>query len=375
MSTKERKSRYSSLKQDLDSDIFNGKWHTVDTTLKRPTSAPHYNVVDLFAGAGGMSLGYRHAGYHELFNCEIDEDASATLRRNFPESINFHRPIEELTDEEILAATEGKEVHVVTGGPPCQGFSVAGFRDPNDPRNKLFYQFVRVVRLLKPWYVLMENVPGILTIKDGKVKRAIIEEFKDAGYPDMSVRIIEAATLGVPQLRTRAIFVGNRFGMENPYPREILSQDKYVPIEAAISDLENAPRNPATNHEWTQHSAKFEARISAVPPGGSLYETFRDAFKRQYLGVPSMTIKENHGGTHIHPRLNRVISAREMARLQTFPDSFIFEGTMKRAMWQVGNAVPVLMARHLSAALLPSLDKIRAEMPKPTGTKRVKAAV
>ena len=177
----------------------------------------------------------------------------------------------------------------------------------------------------------------------------------------MTVRIIEAATLGVPQLRTRAIFIGNRFGLENPYPQEILASNKYVPIEAAISDLEKAPRNPENNHEWTKHSAKFEARIAAVPPGGSLYETFRDAFKRQYLGVPSMTIKENHGGTHIHPRLNRVISAREMARLQTFPDSFIFEGTMKRAMWQVGNAVPVLMAQHLATALTTSLDKVAAK--------------
>ena len=118
-----------------------------------------------------MSLGYRQAGFNEIFNCEIDEDASATLRRNFPEAVNFHRPIEELTDDEILATAKGKVVHVVTGGPPCQGFSVAGFRDPNDPRNKLFYQFVRVVRLLKPWYVMLENVPGILTIKMARSKK------------------------------------------------------------------------------------------------------------------------------------------------------------------------------------------------------------
>ena len=96
---------------------------------------------------------------------------------------------------------------------------------------------------------------------------------------------------------------------------------------------------------------KFEKRISKVKPGQSLYEGFRDAYKRQYLGFPSMAVKENHGGTHIHPTLNRVISAREMARLQTFPDNFIFSGTMKRAMWQVGNAVPVKLGYHIGLAI------------------------
>jgi DNA (cytosine-5)-methyltransferase 1 len=99
-------------------------------------------------------------------------------------------------------------------------------------------------------------------------------------------------------------------------------------------------------------------RIAKVPPGGSLYETFFDAFKRQYPGLPSMTIKENHGGTHIHPHLNRVISAREMARLQTFPDDFIFEGTMKKAMWQIGNAVPPRLAQVIGFALIPYLNEI-----------------
>ena len=131
-----------------------------------------------------------------------------------------------------------------------------------------------------------------------------------------------------------------------------------MPIEDAIGDLPDWERIPSLNHEWTRHSKEFEKRISKVPPGGSLYETFMDAYKRQYRGVPSMTIKENHGGTHIHPTLDRCISAREMARLQSFPDDFIFEGPMKKAMWQIGNAVAPFMARAIADALAPFLTSV-----------------
>jgi len=105
----------------------------------------------------------------------------------------------------------------------------------------------------------------------------------------------------------------------------------------------------------------MEGRIAQVPPGGSLYKSYYDAWKRQYRGVPCMTIKENHGGTHVHYELNRVLSAREMARLQTFPDSFIFWGTMKRAYFQIGNAVPPVLGRHIALALRPSLDRLAKE--------------
>ena len=198
---------------------------------------------------------------------------------------------------------------------------------------------------------MLENVPGILTMSDGNVKNIMMNEFEKLGYNNTSVRILESANFEVPQMRTRAIFIGNRLGKKNPYPKIINTKKNYLNIEDYIDDLKNHPRDPSINHEWTKHSEKFEKRISKVKPGQSLYEGFRDAYKRQYLGFPSMAVKENHGGTHIHPRLNRVISAREMARLQTFPDNFIFSGTMKRAMWQVGNAVPVKLGYHIGLAI------------------------
>ena len=267
-------------------------------------------------------------------------------------------PIEEVTAS-LLESEIGKaKINIVFGGPPCQGFSVAGLRNSKDPRNQLFREYVRLVDYIQPDFVVMENVPGILSMDGGKVKDEVVRQFSDIGYPDMSVRILEAAAFGVPQLRTRAIFIANRHGLPNPYPREFLPKSNYRSIESAIDDLKGVERYGVPNHEWTRHSKEFEMLIADVPPGGSLYKTFRDAFKRQYQGVPSMAVKENHGGCHLHYELNRVLSAREMARLQTFPDSFIFSGRFKRVYWQVGNAVPCLLSRHIALAIRYQLEAL-----------------
>lgn len=337
-----------------DPDPFR-TWVEFDDSPKLQRS---FNFVDLFSGAGGMTQGFFTGGFQPVGSVEINEIASATHRRNFPNCNHFCGDIQEIKGKTLI--NQGvQDVHLVAGGPPCQGFSVAGRRDPNDPRNILFKQFVRIVKELQPWYVVMENVPGILTMKGGKVKEAIIEEFAEVGYPNMSVSVLDAAQFKVPQIRPRAFFIANRLGLKNPYPKPQLSTKDYYPIEPAIADLPEYTAVPEINHEWTKHSPEFMERISKVPPGGSLYETYADAFKRQYPGIPCMTIKENHGGTHIHPYLDRVISAREMARLQSFPDTFIFEGSMKKAMWQIGNAVPPRLAECIGRGLYPIMEKIR----------------
>jgi DNA (cytosine-5)-methyltransferase 1 len=320
-----------------------------------------YNFIDLFCGAGGITQGLVQAGFNPLASAEISPIASATHRRNFPDCHHFCGDIHDFNTQDWLSQIGSPEIHLIVGGPPCQGFSVAGKRDPNDPRNHLFQEFVRIVAEVRPWYIVMENVPGILTMKQGKTKQAIVEAFENIGYTNISVSILESAAYGVPQIRPRAIFIANRFGMENPYPSPQLIPEHYTPIESAISDLPAYETIPSINHEWTRHSPAYMERISKVLPGASLYETYVDAFKRQYPGKPSMTIKENHGGTHIHPHLNRVISAREMARLQTFPDSFIFEGTMKKAMWQIGNAVPPRLAECVGYALIPYLNSLATD--------------
>lgn len=354
---KDAVSRYSGLRNILDNDkLTNGNWHLIDTK-KVASTRSQFTFMDLFSGAGGISVGVKSAGFIKVASVEIDPDASNTLRRNFPETKHFEMPIENLSESLLDKELSGQRINVIFGGPPCNGFSVAGLRNPSDPRNQLFKEYIRIVRYFKPEFIVMENVPGILTMEKGKVFQEITNQFSKIGYPNMSVRILEAATFGVPQLRTRAIFIANRLGVSNPYPKEIFNKESYKSIESAIDDLKNIPRFGLPNHEWTDHSSKLEERIAKIPPGGSLYDTFRDAYKRQYKGVPSMTVKENHGGCHVHYELNRVLSAREMARLQTFPDTFIFEGTFKRAYWQIGNAVPCLMAKHIGLAIKDSLLK------------------
>lgn len=349
--------RYDRLQRELeinDSDPYKIFIEVAPT----PQALSHYTFVDLFCGAGGMTQGFVQAGFQPLASVEMTPIASATHQKNFPRCQHFCGDIATFDSQKCLEKIGSLEVHLVVGGPPCQGFSVAGKRDPNDPRNHLFREFIRVVSEIKPWYIVMENVPGILTMKKGMIKQEIIDGFASIGYPHVSVAILESASYGAPQIRPRAIFIANRFGMSNPYPKPQLSIAEYQPIESAISDLPEWEPIPEINHEWTRHSSEYMERIAKVPPGGSLYETYLDAFKRQYPGKPSMTVKENHGGTHIHPYLNRVISAREMARLQTFPDSFIFEGSMKKAMWQIGNAVPPRLAECIGYALIPYLNTI-----------------
>jgi DNA (cytosine-5)-methyltransferase 1 len=349
--TKDRASRYVGLKEKLDHDqIFNNTWFEIDT-LKVDRSQENIHFFDLFSGAGGMSVGFRNAGLQKLASVEIDKDASATVRKNFPNSFHFEKPIEKLTFDEIDTALKGQKVHIVCGGPPCQGFSVAGLRNPDDPRNQLFKEYIRIVSHLKPDFIVMENVPGILTMQNGEVYREILKQLADIGYPNASVRILEAATFGVPQLRTRTVIIGNRLGLKNPYPKPFLEKSNYKTIDEAINDLKNLPFNPSINHNGTTHSKEMEERLAQIPEGGSLYDNFRDAWKRQYKNAPSMTVKENHGGVHVHYELNRVLTAREMARLQTFPDDYIFSGTFKRAYWQIGNAVPCLLAEHIGLAI------------------------
>jgi len=353
--------RLKKIRKRLEAQITNYNKIMVDTK-DTSQSKKRYNFVDLFSGAGGNSVGLSMAGLAPIMSVEIDHDASETIRINFPEVFHHEGDIRELEENAIKRAVGKEQVHVLAAGFPCQGFSIAGKQDIKDERNSLYKEVIRFARILKPWYIVMENVPGIVNIGQGKFIDAIISDFDKCGYPGMSVSILESAAFGVPQIRPRTIFVANRFELPNPFPKPLLSVEKYVTIEEAIDDLKHKLRNPETNHEWTMHKPEMEKRIAMVAPGHSLYSSYTDANKRQYKGLPAMTIKENHGTTHIHHELNRTISAREMARLQSFPDSFKFYGRMKRVMWQVGNAAPPLLFKHMGLSLIPYLQKIEKSL-------------
>ena len=216
-----------------------------------------------------------------------------------------------------------ESVHVVCGGPPCGGFSVAGLRNPRDERNQLFKEFARLVEKINPLFVVMENVPGVVTtLQKGQVYRELIRRIRDnSAILRMSVRVLEAAAYGVPQLRARAIFVANRVGVKNAYPAEQLSRENYIPIESAIDDLKDLPPDPSFNHEWTRHSRKMEARLANVPPGGSVVRNLPGRLETTIQrGAFDGSQRKTTAAYIIHYEKNRVLSARELARLQTFPD-------------------------------------------------------
>lgn len=331
------------------------KW--VDST-EEDADGYTYNVVDLFSGAGGLTLGFEEANYNSILGIEHDEDASATYEHNFENATQINKDIREVTTEEVQEVIGDNEIHVLLAGFPCPGFSIAGERNAEDERNFLYQEIIRLIDAIDPWFLVMENVPGITTIEDGKAYEAILEDFENAGYP-LATQILEAADYEVPQIRSRSVFIGNKFDVKNPYPKKVLSEEEYLECDEAISDLKDEERDSSINHEWTNHRDDTIKRISKVDPGESLYDSYKDAWKRQYPGAPSMAVKENHGGVHIHPELDRCISAREMARLQTFPDDFYFKGKMKRTFVQIGNAVPVNLANHVALGLRSTLDEIR----------------
>ena len=154
-------SRYTRLREALDQSMFNANWYEVDTAAIDATH--QLTFADLFSGAGGLSVGFRAANYRKLFSIEINPFASATIRRNFPGSAHFECPVEDVTEADFHEALSGRPLDVLVGGPPCQGFSVAGNRRIDDPRNKLFLEFCRAVEICQPKFFVMENVPGILT--------------------------------------------------------------------------------------------------------------------------------------------------------------------------------------------------------------------
>jgi DNA (cytosine-5)-methyltransferase 1 len=352
--------RNTRMARELEDAPFNvGRVEWVDSRSVK-TEGRTYRMADLFAGCGGLSLGFEMANFMSEFAVEVDRGAALTYRHNFPHTTVINSRVENVSTKTVHALTSGRPLDVLCAGFPCPGFSIAGRKNADDPRNILYKQVVRIASLTRPGFVVMENVPRFVNV--GTYLSDVLEAFERMEY-SMSAHILESAKYGVPQFRPRTILIGNRLGLKNPYPKPLLDESSYVPIEKAIGDLKGVPWNPLINHEWTKHTSAMEDRIKKVPPGGSLYPSFLDAWKRQYVGVPSMTIKENHGGNHIHYELNRVLSAREMARLQSFPDSFVFWGTLKRALFQIGNAVPPLLGKHVALAVRTALDRVAVEVP------------
>ena len=316
--------------------------------------------VDLFCGCGGLSKGLEMSGLQGICGLDFFKEACMTYEKNFNHPfINGDIKLEEnkkafykIVKEEL----KGRKLSVVAGGFPCQGFSMAGNRIVDDPRNSLYLEMLEIVEKLKPDIVICENVKGLRSMLNGKVEEKIINDFKSIGY-EMNVTVLCAADYYTTQKRERVIFIGNRKGKKNLHPKRLLQPSQYVSIKDAISDLMNHPVDASFNHVPTNHRPDMVKKIEELPEGQSLYKDYSDAWKKCFWDQPSCTIKENHGGVNIHPRLPRVLTAREMARLQSFPDDFIFMGTKNKQLVQIGNAVPPLLGKAIGLSIRKMMNK------------------
>lgn len=329
------------------------EWCDVSTEWSN-TNRTELTFVDLFCGAGGLSKGLELAGFNGVCGLDYFEEAGQTYRRNFGFPYLHGDVTLTETKEKLYRLVRErlgeKHLTLVVGGFPCQGFSMAGNRVVADPRNVLYREMIEIVNELKPDYVVCENVKGIRSMLGGGVERKILEDFRAIGY-EMTVATLCAADYYVPQKRERVIFIGNRIAKRNLHPRPLISPSEYMTVGQAIGDLINLPEDASINHVFTKHREDMVAKMKNLKEGESVYPTYSESWRRCFWDSPSPTVKENHGGTIIHPKLPRALTPRELARLQSFPDDFIFEGSKTKQLVQIGNAVPVLLGKAIGISI------------------------
>jgi len=340
------------------------------------------SFVDLFAGAGGLTLGLKCAGWRPLLGVDNWGDAVASYASNFPEHKALLLPIERLS-EDVLRDVLEESPDWVVGGPPCQGFSTVGRRDRTDPRNELVREFARVVNVLRPNGFLIENVVGL---RDMDFVGSVKSLFRQLGY-GVTAMVLRSADYGVPQLRHRIFFVGDRSGRPFSWPTPTHTSDNYVTVWDAIGDLpELKPGEEGVNyrtkpqnefqrrlrqgstflqgHVASRHPEELVKAISYIPDGGNRRSIpnhlqpksgYHNSYSRLHSGSPAVAVTQNMGkpsGTRcIHPFQNRGLTAREGARLQGFPDTFHFKAGITSQRLQIANAVSPILAQAMGAAL------------------------
>jgi len=344
-------------------------------------------AVDLFCGAGGLSEGLREAGFNVTVANEIQKDAALTFEKNHPDTKLITGDIRSISKSEIIPAIRG-DVDLIAAGPPCQGFSMAGRRDINDPRNQLFKELVHVVEEVRPKFFVMENVLGLLSMDNGGVVSAIKKEFTRIGYC-VKHFTLNAVDYGVPQFRERVFIIGRIDGNEPRVPERTVA--KQVTTGEAISDLDFLDSGETStmyqkqpeslyqilmrgqveyfdlrNHEAARHTKKVRERFSLFKQGDTMnkipeeWRTKKLIVYRMEKDRPMRTVT-TLPDDFIHYSRNRILTVREYARLQSFPDHYVFYGPkstggLRRRVdvpqySQVGNAVPCLLAKAVGECI------------------------
>lgn len=344
------------------------------------------NAIDLFAGCGGLSKGFMDAGFDIIVGVDNDQAALNTFAKNHNGAVAMNVDLsQQETFDEIKKIAGDRNIDVIIAGPPCQGFSLTGPRNFSDGRNKLYLAVIKMVKQYKPKAFIIENVPGMATLYDGQIKEEILRRFTNMGY-NIECKILCAADYGVPQMRKRLIFMGIRKDIGMPkFPEAKLTPDKYLTCRDAVSDLPSLENDmgadesvytqePETeyqrlmrgsckvlhNHLGTNHTQMVKDTIALVPEGGNYKDLppgwgesrrFHMAWTRLNGNTPARTVDTGHRNL-FHYKYNRIPTVRESARMQSFPDDFIFTGTKTQQCRQVGNAVPPLLGQALGEALL-----------------------
>ena len=331
------------------------------------------NFIDLFCGAGGFSLGFKAAGFNCLGAFDNWDPAIKTHKKNFKDTKIYTKSINDYSNLEIKEIFNNKNVDVIIGGPPCQGFSSIGKQNINDQRNDLIFEFGRIIKSIKPSFFIMENVSGLIHDKNVFYFNRLKNFFISNGYK-INYRLLNAAEYGVPQLRKRVFLIGHKSPFEYNFPKPIFLKENYRTVGETIMDLVN--KKNIQNHVPMKHNDIVRKRISFINEGGGItknipkkflqgsrsdyrknkLKNFSHVYKRLHRKLPSGTMVPGHNAFPLHPTLDRALTVREAARLQTFPDKIIFEGTRQEKCILVGNAVPVQLAKVIGKSIKESLD-------------------
>lgn len=334
------------------------------------------NVMDLFAGVGGLSYGFhKNEVFDVVFANDVDKNATGAYKLNFPDTNVKTCCISEITDDML----KEYDIDVLIGGPPCQSYSTLGNRKM-DKKANLFKEYNRILNIVKPKIFVYENVKGLLSMKNGKLIKEIVDLFEKSGYV-IQYKLLNFADYGVPQLRERIILVGTKNG-NFKYPDK--THDKYITMNEALSDLpsllsnqrsskyKSKPKNKyqvylrdtsimIEEHIVPNHNSKLVKMMSLLPDGGTIKDIpeeykpktgFGNSYSKLWWNKPVTTITRNFGTPSsarcIHPVDSRALTTREGARLQSFPDTFKFYGSRSNKNLQIGNAVPPIFSISLA---------------------------